>query len=617
MSNQVSRGVDPDPKVRFLSIALAVVLVLFWAFLLGWTGWFFNIRENTYAGSLLNWIARWHVLVLHAPIALVFLTIAIEIFGKVKGFEHIRASTTFILWLTLLGSLIATVFGFLLMEVEEVSGRAMNLHMWTGLAVVVCSLFALIFKLKESGMPYAIALAAGALSVTAAGHYGGAMVHEADYLSEFAPKRLQPLILLGLSDPKRASESAATPETPVEIPVGERLVYTDYVVPILEKSCNECHCENKVKGKLRMDTHELLLAGAEGSDVLTVAPGKPDDSGMIVRVTLPSDDEEFMPPKGDPLKAEEIALLKWWIQAGAKTDTTVAQLGEDPSILTTIAALDIWQAEAKAAQLAAADKIETPSIWDGLSDEEKSARLAKVQSEAERLNVSVMPVSAEDDRLRISVLNGASEFGDEQLLLFEPVAERIAALDLAKSQVTDEGLKVLAAMKELEKLHLENTKITDAGIQHLTPLKKLEYLNLYATDVSNAIFDFIKEIPSLRKVYVWQTKVDTEEARRFEKSVNLEINTGLDLEQAAAEAKAKKDAEEAEAARIKAEADAKAKAAAEAAARKKAEEEAARKKVEAEATTKKKAEEEAAAKAKLEAVPAPAPVQPAPPAVPQ
>ncbi len=95
--------------------------------------------------------------------------------------------------------------------------------------------------------------------------------------------------------------------------------------------------ENKIKGKLRMDTHELLLAGAEGSDYPTVVPGNADESEMIVRVLLDKDDDEFMPPQGEPLQPAEVELLKLWINAGAKVETTVAQLGSDPAIATVAA----------------------------------------------------------------------------------------------------------------------------------------------------------------------------------------------------------------------------------------------------------------------------------------
>lgn len=610
MSNFVKRGSDPDPRVKFLSVALAVVLALFWGALIAGIWWFFDTRENTFAGGILNWVSRFHVLLVHLPVGMIFLVIALELFGKLPGFHHIREATVFTLWLSLLGAILATLLGFLLMEVEDVSGKAMTYHLWTGLAVVVLSLLALIFKIRGHGFIYGITLLACAFSISAAGHYGGAMVHGSDYLSKHAPEYVKPVMLAGLSD-AHAGEEIPDAEEVVEVKMEDKNVYSTYIHPILEKSCNECHNENKIKGKLRMDTHELLMAGADGSDYPTVVPGDPNESELIVRVTLPKDNDEFMPPKGDGLTDDEIKLLELWINAGAGTDLTVAQLGDDPSIFTTVTAVDATFSEDFAAVVDEVNQPTLEAIWNTLSEEEREARIAAVQTEAERLNISVMPVSAEDSRLRVNVLNGADGFGDEQIAMFEPVAERIVWLNLAKSQITDEGLKTVGKMIGLEKLHLENTPITDAGIAHLSALSRLEYLNLYDTKVTNQIFDTMKKMSSLRKVYVWQTDVDPEEARRFEESVNLEVNTGIDLEVAAAEAKALKEAEEAakmaeEAAKKEAEAkkkaaeDAKKKAAL--AVKKMADEEAARKKAVEEAAKQKAAAEAAAKKAAAEAL---------------
>jgi len=337
-------------------------------------------------------------------------------------------------------------------------------------------------------------------------------------------------LLIGLGTPAvepAPADGGGVAAAPVEKPIGERLVYEDFVVPMLDKTCNECHNENKIKGNLRMDTHELLLTGAEGSDFPTVVPGKADESEMIVRVLLPQDDDEFMPTQGDPLQAAEVELLKLWINAGAKTDTTVAQLGDDPgiaAIATEVAAIHAGKEPAEGAELAVA-----PSVWDSLPEEEKTARMAEVNEAAEKYHFSVMPISAEDERLRVNVINAAKDFGDDQLKVLEPVAERIVWLDLARSQVSDAGMKTVRLMRDLERLHLENTAVTGKGIAELASLVKLEYINLYGTKVDNGVFETFAKLPNLKKAYVWQTAVDPAEAKAFERSVNLEINTGVDL----------------------------------------------------------------------------------------
>lgn len=489
--------------------------------------WFAYRNSEGEAGGFFHFIGRFHVLIVHFPIGLIVIAALMEVLSYFTAFSHLSRTQPFMLWLSFLSSIAATVVGFLLMSAEGFSGRAMSLHLYFGLAVVVLALAALVLSLIGKRFFSGLAIGAAAFSTLASGHFGGAMVHEPDYLTEHAPAALKPALMLGLGGVEETPEGS-DPAKAAEVPIGERVVYEDLIVPILDKTCNECHNENKIKGKLRMDTHELLLAGAEGSDFPTVVPGNAEESEMIVRVNLPADDDEFMPPKGDPLTPAEIKLLSLWIQAGAKTDTTVAQLGEDPQIAATaleVLALHSGGKNEEGGEAPVAMK----SVWETLSPEEQAKRLAEVNEAAEKYNFSIMPISAEDDRLRVNVINAAKEFGDEQLKLLEPVADRIVWLDLARSQVTDTGMKTVRLMGALERLHLENTKVTDAGIAELASLSHLEYLNLYGTKVGNEIFETFATLPKLKNVYLWQTAVDPAVAKSFERSVNLEINTGAEL----------------------------------------------------------------------------------------
>lgn len=510
---------------------LAIFLGIVWLVLLA-VMWFAYRNDDGDGGGFLNFIGRFHIIVVHLPIGVIFLGAAMELLARFTAFQHLRLSIPFVHWIAFLGAIAATLVGYLLMSVEGFEGRAMTFHMYFGLAVVVCTLFAVIFSAKKNfgGSTLAILLAAG-MSMTS-GHFGGAMVHDGDYLTEHAPKPLIPFLEFGLAS---GGKKETDPEGgTAEAPIGERLAYADFVVPILETKCNECHNENKIKGKLRMDTHELLMAGADGSDFPTVVPGDSDESELIVRVTLPSDHDEFMPTKGDPLTPEEIEFLSLWIKSGAKQETTIAELGDDPSIEALAQGIEATfeKPEDKADPSIATYQ----SIWDTLPPEEQQARMDEVLMAAEKYHFSVMPISAEDDRLRVNVINAAKEFGDEQLKLLEPVSDRVVWLDLARSQVTDAGLKTIGKMRALERLHLENTPVTDAGVAELGSLSQLEYLNLYGTQVGNGIFTTFETLPNLKKVYVWQTNVDASAAKAFERSVNLEINTGVDTPPSADEA---------------------------------------------------------------------------------
>ena len=501
-------------------LGLAWLVVILWILALAGT-WFAYRNSDGSGGGFINFVGRFHPLIIHMPIGLISLALIIEVASFFKSFAYLQRSQNFVLWLCLLSGIVATLFGYFLMAAEDFAGHAMDMHLYFGLAVVVCSLFALISSVKGRLRFQRLWVGASMIACAAAGHFGGAMVHSPEYLTEHAPAALVPLLDIGLNPGGESEE--ATPSQ--EVPVGEQLVYENFITPMMAGTCNECHDANKTKGKLRTDTYEFLLAGAEGSDFTTVDPENAEESELVFRSELPRDDDEAMPPDGDPLTTEELQILRAWIDAGATRELTVADLGaemEAPAV--TLVALYTDSEEAPVA-----GKVASLSVWDTLEPEEQAQRLDDVKAAAEIYRFSVMPISAEDDRLRINVINASKEFGDEQVALLEPVAERIVWLDLARSQITDAGMGTIGGMSNLERLHLENTAVSDDGIAELTGLSNLEYLNLYNTKVGNGIFDTFATLPKLRKAYVWQTEVEAGAARSFEGSVNLEVNTGIEL----------------------------------------------------------------------------------------
>ena len=52
-------------------------------------------------------------------------------------------------------------------------------------------------------------------------------------------------------------------------------------------------------------------------DGTIIEPFKPEVSSLYHVVTLPADDSEIMPPKGDPLTKEQTDTIKRWILEGA------------------------------------------------------------------------------------------------------------------------------------------------------------------------------------------------------------------------------------------------------------------------------------------------------------
>jgi len=99
----------------------------------------------------------------------------------------------------------------------------------------------------------------------------------------------------------------------------ENVTYAKDIRPLFERSCFKCHGEEKQKGKLRLDSLEAVLKGADGEQVIT--PGNSAKSKLVKAVAHATEDEdEWMPPpeKAKELTPEEVGLVRAWIDQGAK-----------------------------------------------------------------------------------------------------------------------------------------------------------------------------------------------------------------------------------------------------------------------------------------------------------
>lgn len=81
--------------------------------------------------------------------------------------------------------------------------------------------------------------------------------------------------------------------------------------PVLEARCLDCHGPDTQKSGLRLDSLVAALRGGDSGEK-NIVPGKSGESYLITLVTS-TDKAHRMPPKGDPLGAEEVASLKTWI----------------------------------------------------------------------------------------------------------------------------------------------------------------------------------------------------------------------------------------------------------------------------------------------------------------
>jgi Protein of unknown function (DUF1553)/Protein of unknown function (DUF1549)/Planctomycete cytochrome C len=97
----------------------------------------------------------------------------------------------------------------------------------------------------------------------------------------------------------------------------KRADYLSQVKPLLKKRCFACHGALKQEAGLRLDTAAAILRG--GDSGAAVEPGAEESSSVLLERVSETDESLRMPPRheGEPLKPDEIELLRQWIAAGA------------------------------------------------------------------------------------------------------------------------------------------------------------------------------------------------------------------------------------------------------------------------------------------------------------
>jgi len=273
------------------------------------------------------------------------------------------------------------------------------------------------------------------------------------------------------------------------------------ILPILEAKCVKCHQAERVedgktvkpKNELRLDAAWAMLKGGETKSHPALVPKNSAKSYMYEVVTLPKDDDMFMPPKGDPLTEAEVAKLKTWIDEGADFGGWEGNLTGKPAEAPAVA---------KAPPKIREHDVLYKSLAEGLQPATPEALKAAASTGAQIS--ALMPGSP---LLRADFLTGVSKCDDKSLTALDGIKANLVHLDLARTQVTDASLATLAAYPKLVRLDLRKTKITDKGLEALSKSRQLNYLNLFGTEVTDAGIASLASVKSLRDVFLFETKV--------------------------------------------------------------------------------------------------------------
>lgn len=98
-----------------------------------------------------------------------------------------------------------------------------------------------------------------------------------------------------------------------------KVQFSKQVLPLLNSECLACHRGSAAPGGFSIESAERLLAG--GRHGKAVVAGKSADSSLVKYLT--GELKPQMPP-GKPLPLDTVALIRRWIDEGAKIDSMVA-----------------------------------------------------------------------------------------------------------------------------------------------------------------------------------------------------------------------------------------------------------------------------------------------------
>jgi len=139
-------------------------------------------------------------------------------------------------------------------------------------------------------------------------------------LQELNLRWVPPLAALSLAaglvgGPAAHSEDRPGPKV-LPPPARQSTDFVRDVEPLFRQRCSECHGPNKQESSFRVDRRALLLHGGDSGEP-AVVPGH-SDQGNLIKYVAHLDPDTFMPPQGKPLSGQQVALLRAWIDQGAK-----------------------------------------------------------------------------------------------------------------------------------------------------------------------------------------------------------------------------------------------------------------------------------------------------------
>lgn len=415
----------------------------------------------------LHVVGRLHPLLLHFPIVLLLLAIAILLFPQLlrNSKDQHYYGTYLLLWGCVLSAFTVIAGMFLSLENAGSSPLLQN-HKWTGLGVFWLSSLLYVFADKLVARPVAKTglVALTGLLIVATGHFGASLTHGEDFIT--GPLQKNDVQLVSLEEAE---------------------VFEHVIQPILENKCLSCHQASKQKGQLRLDAVEHILQGGESGPA--VVPGDVEKSLLAHHILLPLEEEGHMPPKSKPqLTEDETELIVAWIASGGEFEKKV--LAYEP-------ATPLFQ-------LASQRFEDVPKAYTF-----KPASPDKVAS-LNSFYRKVTSLGGGSPALSVSYF-GRQNFDAKSLEELHSISEQVVELNLNHMPVKDDNLAPLSKLPHLEKLYLNFTDLQGEGLKHLSSLQHLSTLSLSGSPLDETALALLGQLNTLDYLYIWNTGLSEEQ----------------------------------------------------------------------------------------------------------
>jgi uncharacterized membrane protein len=282
------------------------------------------MSDTNPVAALARFFGAFHPLLVHLPIGFLVLLATLEALALHPKLRHLAAASKAILALTIPAALLSACTGWLLAGGGGYDPELLRWHRWTGASAAAAVLCVAVVQRLCRPSVYRLSLWGTLVLTAVAAHWGGSLTHGRGYLARAAPAWLRSSV--------RAPPRQVAPADPFRAPV-----YQAAIQPMFTKYCVSCHGPDKAKAGLRLDSHAALLHG--GDDGPVIEPCAASRSLLIQRLLLAPEEDDHMPPDGKPQPtADDIALLRWWVDTGAPADQSADELHPSPEVRRILSA---------------------------------------------------------------------------------------------------------------------------------------------------------------------------------------------------------------------------------------------------------------------------------------